>query len=273
MPESAQTHRAPHGIQDRHNDQHIEKVKITDRGQKHHKDEQPRLFPAEISLASDQDQRKEDKWIQEIVMTHSRHGKPVEDVNQGTRKHSQPGPPPHIECICTESNARQPEADHEHQIMKMHQILFGNKNSRQAEGISDHIIGKGRKKILSVSHAEAESRETEYMSLLKLPDHFLSPARKIKQPVIMLAHSVRLPDKALPFQPEPHKYGSCRSCEQNRISQKIYDIVPDPQGLFLCAHVFTCSLHFSSSVEPASPTRTRQLFKLHRAKPVTSVTG
>ena len=242
--ETAQPHRPPDSIQHCHDDQHIEKVKITHRRHKHHEDEKTRLFFAEISLASDQDQRKKHKGVQEIMMAHSRHGKPVENIDQRAGKNANAGTLPHVEGISAEGNAGQPEAGHEHQIMKGQQIPLRYKDGGQAERIPDHIIGQGRKEILAVSHAQAESREPQDMRLPKLTDHFPSPARKIEQPVIMLIHPVRLPDETLFSQPEPHKNRCRNDSKQGRIAQKIDDIVPDPQGPFCCRPVFIYRLHF-----------------------------
>ena len=136
--------RSPDRVQHRHDDHHVEEIEVAHCRHKDHDQKQPGSFFAEILFTADQQQRKDDKGIQKIMMPHSRERKTVENINESTGQDSKPVLSPHIEGIGAERDTRQIKARHEHQIMKMHQILLGHKNSRQAERIPDHIISQRR---------------------------------------------------------------------------------------------------------------------------------
>ena len=95
------------------------------------------------------------------MVPHSRHGKSVENIDQCAGQHADPVLMAHIKIVGAESNAREPEAGQQHQVMIMEQILFGHKDSRQAEGIADDIICQCRIQIPSVAHAERECRKLQ----------------------------------------------------------------------------------------------------------------
>ena len=243
LTDPPQAERAPDRVQDRHDDQHIEKIKIAHGRDKDHEDEEPRLFFAEISLAAQQEQREKHKGIEEIMMAHARHGKAVENVDQGPRQHARTGPPAHVEGIGAEGDAGHPEPGHQHQVMEMQQISLRHKDRRQAEGIADHIIGQGRKEILPVADPQAEGGHPQRMRLLKIPQDLLPPPGKIQQAVIVLVDPVRLPDKTLSLQPEPHKDRCRHKSEQQGIRGIVDNIILYAQTRLLSPSAFVSSLH------------------------------
>ena len=217
MTQSMQPDRAPDRVQRRHDDHHVEEIEIAHRCDKDHQNKQPGLLFAEIPLASDQQEREEDKRIQEIMMAHSRHGESVENIDQRARQHCDPVLSAHIKVVGAESDARQPEAHQEHQIMIMEQIFFRHKNSRQTERIPDHIVSQRSEQVSAIAHAQRKGRKLQRARLPQIPQHLFSPSGKKHKPVIMLIDTVCLPYKPPFLQKKPHKNSRRHHAEQQCI--------------------------------------------------------
>ena len=225
LPQPPHPQGPPDRVQDRHEHDHIEEVEIAHRREEDHKDEQSRLLAAEDPLTADQQEREEDKGIQEIVVPHAREREPVKDIDQGAGQDCDPRFPAQIEVVGTEGDAGQPEPDHEHDVVEGQQVFFRQEDRRQAEGIADHIVGQRREQVPSVTHAQGKGGQTEYTGLPELLQDLPAPSGEKEESVIMLVDPVRLPDEAALFQPEPHKDGRRRQAEEQGIPREIDQVV------------------------------------------------
>ena len=179
MAQPMQPCRAPDRVQDCHDHHHVEEVEIAHGCDKYHEQEQPGFLFAQIQLAADQQQGKEYKGVQKIMMPHARHGESVENIDQRACEHTDPALFPHEKTVGAERDTGQPEPHQQHQIMKEHQAMLRNKDRGQAEGISDHIVGQGRVQVLAISHPQCESRYLQNSCLAEIPQHLFPPSGKI----------------------------------------------------------------------------------------------